>query len=188
MMKNKLRSTKMKQVATNNDLQLSATSVSIGPLPPPSFPEPTKQSTDYLDGLTINSDNTITLKFLEKVVMEGSNIPEPIVRKLENVENYAGVNVDVYYLPKEETVTNFTWKIVNDYDDDDDEYSYDGPYSSTGLPIKRAIGNAIGKSKEEKLQYTVNNYDYNRGGDKRLYINCVLEYESTKNFYFYVDP
>lgn len=183
MMKNKLRSTNMREAATNKNLQFSATLVSIGSLPPPSFPEPTKQSTDYLDGLTISDDDTITLKFLENVVMEGSNIPEPIVRKLEDVENYAGVNVYVYYLPKEEKVTNFTWKKI------DGEEGYEGPYSSTtGLPIKTSFGAAIGQSKEEKLQYTVNNYGYTRGGGTRLYINCSLQYKSTKKFYFYVDP
>ena len=165
MMKNKLRSTKMKQVATSENL---ATLYNTFPLSP-SLPEPNKQSqsTDYLDGVTINSDGTITLKFLENVVMEGSNIPEPIVRKLPNVQNLAGLNVYVYYLPKEEKVTNFTWKKI------DGEEGYEGPYLND-LLIKTASGVAIGNSKEEKLQYTVKNDGYTRGGNTRLYINCTL--------------
>ncbi len=175
-MKNKLRSTKMKQVATSEKLQISATLHNIFPFPPPPIlPEPTKQYNAYLDDLTINSDGTITLKFFEKIVMEGSNEPESIVRKFNNVKNYAGLNVSVYYLPKEETVTNFKWK------------NNDGPYLDDSL-IKRVSGVAIGKSKEEKLQYTVKNDGYTGGGNTRLYIYCILEYDSTKKFYFYVDP
>ena len=37
MMKNKLRSTNMREAATNKNLQFSATLVSIGSLPPPKF-------------------------------------------------------------------------------------------------------------------------------------------------------
>jgi hypothetical protein len=117
--------------------------------------------------------------------MEGSNESESIVRKINYVENYAGLNVYVYYLPKEETVKNFKWKYNDEYDD------YDGPYLDDSLItlIKRVSGVAIGNSKEEeKLQYTVKNDGYTRGGNTRLYINCTLQYESAKKFYFYVDP
>ncbi len=180
-MKNKLRSTKMKQVATSKNLQFSANLYNTFPLSP-IFPEPTKQYDAYLvDYPTINSDGTITLKFFEKIVMEGSNEPESIVRKNDYDENYAGVNVYVYYLPKEEKVTNFTWKKI------DGEEGYDGPYLNDSL-IKTVSGVAIVNSKEEKLQYTVKNDGYTRGGNTRLYINCTLQYDSTKKFYFYVDP
>lgn len=180
MMKNKLRSTKMKQVLKNNDVSIQATITNVVcNVDRDWIFRPTQQDWSiYLTKKPIIDSNKkeITLEFFTQT---GTDVTGDVV----------GLNILVYFFPSGANAEDITCKINNNDKDEDDEEDEndDGTYYYNEIPIEQIDLNEIQVEVDKPLIYS-NNFDPNKIKKiERLYVSCKVKYESENKFSFYVD-
>jgi len=156
--------------ATTMVRQLSASDCS-----PRSPLVPSKEYTDFLTELPkINDNNTITLifrddkNFLVEVSYVGGGL--------------GGIQIYVYFLPKEVKVEDLSYKLV-----DKIFCNYDGLLLPSGDLAPNITGTAVGPigNREGMLKFNIENKGYTGlNGDVRLYIIVDLEYRNSQDVFY----
>jgi hypothetical protein len=191
MMKNKLRSTKMKQVLKDTVFHLATvTNIKNVSTSPPRDCEvdrdwifqPTKDWNEHLTKKPIidSNKNEITLEFKKEYA-----------KTRTDVSGVVGLNILVYFFPSGAKVEDITCKIDNnDKDEDNEDGENDGDggthyYNET--PIEE-IGLNENQVEEDKPLIYSNKFDPNKIKKiERLYVSCKVQYDSEDKFSFYVD-
>jgi hypothetical protein len=191
MMKNKLRSTKMKQVLKDTVFrEATVTNIKNVSTSPPRVCKvdrdwifkPTKDWSEYLTKKPIiDNKNKITLEFKKDYATTREDVESGVV----------GLNIFVYFFPWGAEVEDITCKINNNDKDEDNEDEDDendgGTYYYNEIPIEGIDLNEIQVKRNKPLIYS-KKFDPNKIKKiERLYVSCNVPYDSENKFSFYVD-
>ena len=152
------------------------------------YPIPNKDWSEYLTERPIVDGNSLKLKFRNTPY---SKPDIEFVKKIDGVQNPAGISVIVFFIPKDKKIEDMVVVQNDDYDYDvrclydifkigDEKVVYDNTTNTIKDPSK------FPSNLSEYLEHNVKNNGYSVGGNKRLYIRIELSYRNVF-FAFYVD-
>lgn len=153
-----------------------------------SIPDPDKDWSEYLTERPIVDGDSLKLKFRNTPFSKPNIV---FVKKIDGVQNPAGIFVRVFFIPKDKKVEDMIVMLDPLSDFDECFYGTDRRIGDEKVVVGATTTTIKDPSEfpsnlSEYLDHNVKNNGYSVGGNKRLYIIIELAYRDVF-FAFYVD-